>query len=419
MKVALYYPWVYLRSGCERTIAEVLARSRHDWTVYTNRFEQESTFPEIDPSQVVEMPRVPVDRSTHNVLAAAWRIGSQKLPLKDHQALVVFCEGLGDFAVFRNSQLPLVCLCFTPLRAAFDPHYQNAVCLRNGGKKRTKLALKALAGLFRIVDRFAWKKYAHIFAISSEVKARIARGGLAPARQVEVLHPGIDPDVPVAHCEYQPYFLIPGRIMWTKNLELAIDAFEQLLQRRPDLRHFRLVITGFVDVKSRPYVRMLRERAARTPQIEIIEGPSDAELAHHYEHCYAVVYPPFNEDWGLVPLEAMLRSKPVIATNRGGPRETIIHQQTGLLVEPTAPEFADAMETFADGPALVKALGTAARSHARNFDWQIFCDRLDACLEDLAGVGEIATDLASIQDIYGAPEHADFSSEVDQELLRQ
>ncbi|HEX4769541.1 MAG TPA: glycosyltransferase family 4 protein [Bryobacteraceae bacterium] len=390
MKVALYYPWVYLRSGCERTIAEVLARSRHEWTVLTNRFEPESTFPEINPARVIEMPRVSVDRSTHKVLAAGWKIGRQKLPLSDHQALVVFCEGVGDFATFRNSRLPLVCLCFTPLRAAFDPHYQKALFSRKRNKKLSELLVKGLAAAFRFADRVVWKKYAHIFAISSEVKARIVRGGLARAEKVEVLHPGIDPNVPIASCQYQPYFLIPGRIMWTKNLELAIDAFQQLLVRRPDLRRFRLVITGFVDVKSRPYVEMLRERAARTPQIEIIEGPSDSELAHHYEHCYAVVYPPFNEDWGLVPLEAMLRSKPVIATNRGGPCETILHERTGLLVEPVPADFARAMEAFADDPALVRTLGAAARSHAQNFDWQVFCDRLDNCLDELVGARCVA-----------------------------
>ena len=296
--------------------------------------------------------------------------------------------------MFRNSQLPLVCLCFTPLRAAFDPHYQKALLSRSGGKRPAEFLLKALARAFRFVDRFAWKKYAHIFAISSEVKARIVRGGLATADRVEVLCPGIDPAVPIAACQHEPYFLIPGRIMWTKNLELAIDAFQQLLERRPDLGRFRLTITGFVDVKSRPYVRMLRERAARTAQIEIVEGPSDSELAHHYENCYAVVYPPFNEDWGLVPLEAMLRSKPVIATNRGGPCETVVHERTGLLVEPTAFDFARAIETFADKPSLVSTLGRAARSHAKQFDWQIFCNRLDACLEELGGARSAASDRA-------------------------
>jgi hypothetical protein len=43
MKVALYYPWVYLTSGAERTILELTGRSRHEWTIFTNRFEPENT----------------------------------------------------------------------------------------------------------------------------------------------------------------------------------------------------------------------------------------------------------------------------------------------------------------------------------------------------------------------------------------
>jgi hypothetical protein len=45
MRVAAYYPWIYLRGGAERTILETLRRSRHDWTLFTNRYDREATFP--------------------------------------------------------------------------------------------------------------------------------------------------------------------------------------------------------------------------------------------------------------------------------------------------------------------------------------------------------------------------------------
>ena len=51
MKVALYYPWVYLTSGAERTILELTAHSRHQWTIFTNRFDPDGTFPGVRPSR--------------------------------------------------------------------------------------------------------------------------------------------------------------------------------------------------------------------------------------------------------------------------------------------------------------------------------------------------------------------------------
>jgi len=153
MKVALYYPWVYLKSGCERTIDELVAGSRHEWTIFTNRFEPDSTYPRLRERNVIELPRVSVQRSFSHVAAAAWRISWQKLPLDDHQAIVVFCEGLGDFVNIRNNHLPAMCVCFTPLRAAFDEHYQSAYLERHGNTLWRTTALHLFAKAFRGVDR--------------------------------------------------------------------------------------------------------------------------------------------------------------------------------------------------------------------------------------------------------------------------
>jgi glycosyltransferase involved in cell wall biosynthesis len=384
MKIALYYPWVYLRSGCERTIAELLARSRHDWTVFTNRYEPESTFDCLRQANIVELPRVSVDRSFSHVARAAWRIGRQKLPLEGHDALVVFCEGLGDFTTFRNCSVPAVCVCFTPLRAAFDPYYQQGyLALKKGGLRR-RAALKAFAAAFRAIDRTAWRKYERVFAISQEVRRRILRGRLCGDEKVKVIYPGIDPSRLTPTGVYEREFLVPGRIMWTKNLELAIDSFLLFLARRPDLNGFRLTFAGFVDEKSRPYVARLRQLAADCPQIRFIESPSDEELVSRYQSAYAIVYTPFNEDWGLVPLEAMALEKPVIALNRGGPLETVVDGHTGYLVEPTPDAFARAMETLADDPGLVRAMGIEGRKQAMRFDWKFFCDELDSYLDQVA-----------------------------------
>jgi glycosyltransferase involved in cell wall biosynthesis len=384
MNVAIYYPWVYLRSGCERTIAEVTTRSRHQWTVFTNRFEPESTFPVLREKRIVELPRVSVQRSFSQVGVSAWKIGRQRLPLDGQDALVIFCEGLGDFINFRDYKIPVICLCFTPLRAAFDPHYQREYLAMNGNGLGRRIALGAMSRAFRFVDRLTWKKYSRIFAISEEVRRRILRGKLCTEDQVEVIYPGVDLSHLKASSVYEKYFLISGRIMWTKNIELGMDAFRLLLERRPDLSDFSLTIAGFVDQKSKPYITKLRDRAADCPQIRFIEAPSDQQLFALYQNAYSIVYTPFNEDWGLVPLEAMASEKPVIAVNRGGPLETVLDGQTGLLVEPAAEAFAAAMERLADDPALVRSMGVQGRQHAGKFNWESFCDRMDQYLDQIA-----------------------------------
>jgi len=388
VKVALYYPWLYLKSGGERTISELVRRSRHEWTIVTNRYEPDATFPELRDMRVVELPRVSVRRSIITVVGAARQILAQKLPLDGHDALLVVCEGLGDFVTFRNHKLPVACLCLTPLRAAFDPHYRSGYLAMKGDGVVRRLALDLASFVFRWLDRRAWRHYRRVIAISREVRERILRGRLCPAERIEIAYPGIDITSLVPNGRFEPYFLVPGRLMWTKNLELGIDAFLALRERRPDLGEFRLVITGFVDEKSRAYVRALRERASGCPLVEFIESPSDTELFALYRSAWAVIVPAFNEDWGIVPLEAMAHEKPVIAVNRGGPRESVIHGENGLLVDPIPAALGSAMEQLADDPDLVREMGKSGRQHVRHYDWSVFCAAVDDALDRMVSGGE-------------------------------
>jgi glycosyltransferase involved in cell wall biosynthesis len=390
LKAAIYYPWVYLHGGPERTLAEYLSRTRHEWTVFTHRFEAESTFPSLCGADIRELsPRVSVKRTIKDVAKAAWTISRSRLPLDNYDALVIFCEGLGDFATVQNRSLPTINLCFTPLRAAFDPFYHRSLLKSRGAGPLTRATHWSANEAFRAVDRRVWRNYDHVIAISEEVRKRIVNGRLWQ-RQIETLYPGVDTDRHTPTWEYNKEFLVPGRIMWTKNLELAIDAFRAFLQQRPDLGEFRLTMAGFVDKKSEPYLAALKQRAADLPQVRFITAPDDTALLGLCQSAYAVLYPPFNEDWGLVPLEAMAVGKPVIAVNRGGPLETVVHQQTGFLTEPGAEAFANVMEQLADSPSLVRIMGKMARARALEFTWDRFAAGLDDSIERVVESRDLA-----------------------------
>lgn len=381
MKVALYHPWVYLRSGLERTILELTGRSRHDWTIFTSHFDREGTYPEFKNRRVVELRRVPVERRYSRIASAALTILRQELDLAPFDALVVSCEGLGDLILFRNGGCPAFCLCFTPLRAAFDPEYQARHLATAGAWRRAVYGV--LRPAFVALDRWAWRRYRHVFCISREVRERAVRGNLVPAGPMEVIYPGVDPDYWKPSGEREPYFLVPGRIMWTKNLELAIEAYRLIPSRASG--SFRLVIAGMVDRKSEPYYARLRRLGQEAPGIEFVVAPSDAELLRLYQRCWAVLFPAFNEDWGIVPLEAMACGKPIIAVNRGGPTESVRDGTTGVLVPARPRDFADAMDRMTTHPGLVDRMGRLARAHAVQFGWPEFVARIDRALD--AGVG--------------------------------
>lgn len=378
MHVALYHPWVYLKGGIERTILEITKRSRHKWTVLTSRYDPDGTFPELKKAKVVKLAHLSAKRSYSAVIKAACSIALTRLDLRSFDVLVICCDGLGDLMTLRNAGRPILCLCFTPLRAVFDADYRRRLLAGRGLYRPIAVALESG---FRGIDRLCWRRYAAVVAISNTVRERIVDGRLYPAERVQVLHPGIEVDK-IAPAHYsERFFLIAGRIMWTKNIELGLEAFRRA--RKQLGMDFQLVISGMVDAKSRSYLEWLRKSANEIGGVRFVINPSDPELRELYERCAALIFPVFNEDWGLVPLEAMMAGKPVIAVNKGGPRETVVDGETGFL-EPDDPDsFARRMVQLAADPGLARRLGYAGSERARVFGWAPFVAGLDDAIERL------------------------------------
>ena len=375
MKVALYYPWIYLTSGAERIILELSGRSRHEWTLYTSHYEPDRTFPELKLRDVKQMGSVTVKRTVFATGINCLKIVKQRLPMEQHDVLVVVCEGLGDLIVFRNSSRPVLCICLTPLRLVFDLLYRARYLDGRGWLSRASVVIGAV--IFRWIDRMAWRRFERIFCISEEAKNRALTGGLTLPDRVEVIHPGLgfQPERPSER--FNEFFLIPGRIMWTKNIELGILAFHRFRASHPAFARFRLIIAGIVDEKSKVYLAKLRRLAAPIPGIEFRIFPTDAELAELYETCYATLFTAFNEDWGIVPIEAMAFGKPVIAVNSGGPRESIADGVQGFMERPDPEAFANRMAELARDPTLAIRMGRSGHERARMFSWQGFTERID------------------------------------------
>jgi glycosyltransferase involved in cell wall biosynthesis len=98
-----------------------------------------------------------------------------------------------------------------------------------------------------------------------------------------------------------------------------------------------------------------------------------------YAGALGVVYPPFDEDYGYVTLEAFLAAKPVITTtDAGGPLEFVQDGVNGFICEPEASSLAAAIERLAGDRALAERLGRAGRRVAETITW-------DGVIEQLLG----------------------------------
>ena len=81
------------------------------------------------------------------------------------------------------------------------------------------------------------------------------------------------------------------------------------------------------------------------PNVAVLFVPSFTENQRTFllSCSSCLVYTPSFEHFGIVPVEAMYSQVPVIAVNNGGPKESIIHGETGLLCESDTLSFSKAL----------------------------------------------------------------------------
>lgn len=166
--------------------------------------------------------------------------------------------------------------------------------------------------------------------------------------------------------ECQPeegYFFFPSRINPLKRQELILEALA--LTKNP----VKVIFAGqpegnFGDILEEKVKQLdIAEKAVFLGRI------SNEEKLDYYARSLAVLYPPFEEDYGYVTLEGMLASKPVITCkDSGGPLEFIRHQETGLIVEPKAMAIAAAMDEIWENRDWAEKLGKSASEYYRSLD---------------------------------------------------
>jgi glycosyltransferase involved in cell wall biosynthesis len=192
-------------------------------------------------------------------------------------------------------------------------------------------------------------------AISAAVRDR---PGYFPAgAEVFVAHP--PGRVPPARPRRGRYLLSAGRLDGAKRIELLIEAMAHV----GDDVELRIAGTG-------PEEERLRALAAGDERIRLLGRVSDTALADLYARCRAVAFVPYEEDFGLVALEAMALGKPVVTcTDSGGPTELIDDGVSGFVREPRPESIAEAIRLLWGSRSLRARIGRAAAVRARAVTW--------------------------------------------------
>jgi glycosyltransferase involved in cell wall biosynthesis len=194
-----------------------------------------------------------------------------------------------------------------------------------------------------------------VFANSRNVANRLQQ--FCGIQSQPLYHP--PPDAEAFHCarDVGDYLFFPSRISASKRQSLVLEALAETKQP------VKVRFAGVPD--SAEYGKRLKALATKlgvASRVEWLGFISDEQKREHYSRAIAVLFPPMDEDYGYVTLEAMLSSKAVITCDdSGGPLEFVQRDRTGIVAKPWANALATAMDRLWEDRAFAAKLGQEGR----------------------------------------------------------
>ena len=241
-----------------------------------------------------------------------------------------------------------VCYCHSPMRYLWD-HYHD---YRASAGRVTRAAMPWLFHRLRQWDVTSAARVDRFVANSGFIQQRIAR---AWRRESTIVHPPVAVDLFRPSTERDKHYLWIGQMTPYKRADLALEAFNRL--------GLPLLMIGEGEM-----LETLRRRAG--PNVTILPRVDLAGLRDAYARSRGLIFTA-EEDFGIVPVEAMASGTAVLAYGRGGTRDSVVDGETGrFFAEQTADSLVDAVADFERWlPDFDPARAVA---HARNFSPERF-----------------------------------------------
>lgn len=215
-------------------------------------------------------------------------------------------------------------------------------------------------------DTRAFEEAKRFFSTSATVADRVARyNGISPT---PLYHPPPLHDR-LHHGDFGDYVFCPSRLEHNKRPLLAVEGIGASRSGT------RLVLAGTGSLAAE--VAETATKLGTASRLDLLGFISDAELIERYAGARAVMYVPFDEDYGYVTLQAFLAGKPVITTSdAGGVLEWVEDGVTGVVTDGSPAEVGAAIDKLAADPDLARKMGAAGYERARDLSWSDVVEQL-------------------------------------------
>jgi glycosyltransferase involved in cell wall biosynthesis len=325
MRIALVHDFLREYGGAERVL-EVLHEMYPNAPVYTAFLDIDGLGPHAERIQKWQVKtswaqKIPFFSKLYSPLRFLAPLFFESFDFSGFDVVISSTNAYYAKGIITQPETVHICYCHTPPRSLYG--YQT----RMDWKKNlfTRIFGNFMNYFLRKYDYLAAQRVDFFIANSQTVQERIRK---FYRRQSVVVYPpaGLETSVKVksekskvqVKNKNDTYYLYVGKLAAAKNVNLAVEAVIRL--------GLNLKIVGKGGEEEN-----LKKLA--NSHIELLGEVDDEKLALLYKNCRAVLYPAIDEDFGIVPVEAMRFGKPVVGIQSGGVAETIIDRKTGFLMK--------------------------------------------------------------------------------------
>ncbi len=314
MKIAIVHDYLVQYGGAERVL-EAICEIWPQAPIYTLLHDSELVHHKFD-NKVVRtsfLQKIPFAKKHHRIFPPLMMLGIEQFNL-DYYDIVLSDSSSFAKNLITNPNTLHITYCHTPMRYGWDDcqYYTQEFSLPGIVKKIVPL----LMNYIRMWDFFGSYGVDHFIANSKFVSTRIQK---YYHRDSYVINPPVN--VNDFHIckedERGEYFLMVGRMMKYKKMDLVIETFNEL--------KLPLKIVG------RGIEKEYLEKIAG-PTVEFLGRVTDEELYDIYAKAQAFIFPQ-EEDFGIVAIEALASGRPLIAFRGGDIVEHIQEGKSGIFFE--------------------------------------------------------------------------------------
>lgn len=330
MRKALVHDWYYVSGGAEKVIHSF----NNVWDDF-DHFALIDFMSENDRDFVLKgkkvntsfIQRLPTAKRNHRKFLQFFPYAIEQFDLRNYDVVLSSSASVAKGVLTNHNQLH-ICYCHSPMRYAWDLYNQYLEEAKlNRGLKGTYA--KYILHKVRNWDIISSNRVDYFIANSNYIAKRIKK---IYNREATVIYPPVDVEAFNLQEEKEDFYFTASRMVSYKKIDLVVRAFNEM-------PHKKLIVSG-----DGPDFKKIKRIAK--PNISFLGFVENQTLKEYMQKAKAFVFAS-EEDFGIIPVEAQACGTPVIAFGKGGIKETVVPEVTGVFFnEQTEISIIEAIERF-------------------------------------------------------------------------